>query len=125
MKHGEERFSSSWSWLPGFGECAYYTGETEIRLKHGLPKKKKKKKSRIKNRLSCFTESPADETSSNFNSDRNHNSQTGKEGLLCLKSADTQNETGNLFILKKKKTISRQRLFSKGKKICGLEIMMS
>lgn len=83
VKRGEERFSSSRSWPPCFGECAYYTGE--IRLKHGL----KKKKSWIKNRLSCFTESPADETSSNFNSDQNHNSRTGKEGLLCLKSADT------------------------------------
>lgn len=37
VKRGEERFSSSRSWPPCFGECAYYTGE--IRLKHGLKKK--------------------------------------------------------------------------------------
>lgn len=63
---------------------------------------KKKKKSQIKNRLSCFTESPADETSSNFN--WTETTQTNwKRGLaLCLKSADAQNETGNLLTLKKK-----------------------
>lgn len=78
VKRGEERFSSSRSWPPCFGECAYYTGETNT------SKAWTEKKSWIKHRLSCFTESPADETSSNFNSDQNHNSQTGKEGLLYV-----------------------------------------
>lgn len=42
VKRGEERFSSSRSWPPCFGECAYYTGETNTskawteKKNHGL-----------------------------------------------------------------------------------------
>ena len=46
---------------------------------------KKKKKSQIKNRLSCFTESPADETSSNFNSDRDHTAKLEKRASSMFK----------------------------------------